>query len=207
MSAFGPPLQTVFPVLFLQLPQLRSAGQRNSSLWFLQHAHKQDITLRSHPLSGSMWVGVCEYAGRCAPQSWKCSKISLQLYCHLHNWAFFSFSYSLISSCSLKMMFFFLVFLLSQSPPQFSHSDSTFSSSISAYLLTRGLSNACCEGFILHCHSSMQQMPRQQELTVTLWFWEIALAHIGKESTAMEKLPHSVLLKSTTSFDNVANTR
>lgn len=68
VPAHGPLVQPVFP-LFLHFPQLRSAGHRNCLLWFLQPAVRQDITLHSLPLSGSVWVGVCERVGRCAPQT------------------------------------------------------------------------------------------------------------------------------------------
>lgn len=44
-------------------------------------------------------------------------------------------------------------------------------------------------------------------LTVTLWFWESALAYGGKGSAAMKRPPHSALLTSTTSFVSVASKR
>lgn len=96
-------LGTVF-LLSLQLSQLWSAGHRNCSLWFLQLAVRWDIFLHSHPLSVSVFVGVFEHVGRCAPPSWKCPKISQQHYTHLHNWAsliferFDFFSLSLVFS-------------------------------------------------------------------------------------------------------------
>lgn len=70
-----------------------------------------------------VWVGVCERAGRCAPRSWKCPKISQQHYCHLHNWAFLFLK---------RFDFFFssLSFLFSPSSPLFTHSASSFISSI-----------------------------------------------------------------------------
>lgn len=135
---------------------------------------QEDITLHSSPLSGPVWVGVCDHVGRCTPHSWKCSKISLQHYCHLHNWAFLF----LISSIFFLQNQTFSVFLFP-----------LWQQVYLQHLPQR-------VDFILHCHTSMQQMPRRHEaLTVTLWFWEIAIAHRGKGSTAMKRLPHSTLLK------------
>lgn len=56
-----------------------------------------------------------------------------------------------------------------------------------------------------HQHATNAKAARA--LTVPLWFREIALAHSGKGSAAMRRLPHSALLKSTTSFVGVANKR
>ncbi len=56
-------------------------------------------------------------------------------------------------------------------------------------------------------HQHATNAKAAKALTVPLWFREIALAHSNKGSTAMRRLPHSALLKSTTSFVNVANKR
>lgn len=66
----------------------------------------------------------------------------------------------------------------------FSQFDSRFISGTLLCLLTPN------KGFMLNRRSSVQQMARQEKaLTVTLWFWEIALAQRGKGSTAMGRLP------------------
>lgn len=201
----GPPIQTVFP-LFLHLPQLWSAGQRNCLLWFSQPAVRRDITLHNPPLSGSVWVGVCEYVGRYTPQSWQCSKTSLQHYCHLHNWALLfliSYTFSVLQNLNL--------FFLSLSQV------STISWLLllwqRVYLLHLAqLVNTRIERLLQGLHTSLSNKHASNAkaaiaLTVTLWFWEIALAHRGKGSAAMKSPPQSVLLKSTTSFVNVANKR
>lgn len=64
----------------------------------------------------------------------------------------------------------------------------------------------------LHISLSHQQHATNTKaaraLTVTLWFRKIALGHRGNGNAAMKRPPpHSALLKSTTSFVNVANKR
>lgn len=127
----GPLVRAAFP-LFLHFPQLRSAGHRNCLLWFLQPAVRQDITLHSLPLSGSVcgWVCVNVWGG-VHHRGWKRSKISLQRYCHLHNWASLSPSQD-------RILFLFLSRFPSVSlPPLFLRSDSRLISSILQDLWTR----------------------------------------------------------------------
>lgn len=87
-------------------PEPRSADHRNCLLWFFQPAVRQDITLHSHPLSGSVWAGVSECVGRCSPQSWNRSKTSLQRHCHLHNGEF-GFLISFLKPDRIVLFFFF----------------------------------------------------------------------------------------------------
>lgn len=82
-------------------------------MWFLQPAARQDVTLHSRPLGGSVWAGtrvcvcVCERVGRCAPPGWKCPKISQRQPSHLHNAAFFFFSRFFFLLCHTFTSLFF----------------------------------------------------------------------------------------------------
>lgn len=127
------------------------------------------------------WVGPCGWVcvnvwGGVHHRGWKCSKISLQRYCHLHNGASLSltrqdyFSFSFLFSVSLRL---------------------------SSFTLTAGLSPASCKTYEqdnqckgLHTSLSHHRATNAEAagaLTVTLWFREIALAHRGKGSAAMRR--------------------